>query len=248
MRTGARAVDLELNTLKNVFKFAVRSGQLRANPLDLRRPSYCDSRTVKHCREYAPRSAEELHAHAAYFFSRPGSEVYGWQLLFEAFTGCRTSEALALRMDAKEHEPGWVTDGVLWLARAKGGTNNWIKIHPALSDWLKSFTTWRTALPDKMGAGGWWFPRADGQKQSPETLSRVLGQSSAIVCPGENRTSHGLRSYYVTVRRSQGASDAQIAIELGHRSGPGLIVQVYGEARPVALGWLPKGKTAWAGL
>src|SRR5687767_11343035 len=180
-QTGARAVDLELNTLKNVFKLAVRAGQLTRNPLDFERPAYCDSRKVRHCRDAAPRSAEELHKHALFFFEDPSAAVFGWQTLFEALTGCRTSEALALRMDAKEHEPGYVADGILWLARAKGGCNNWIKVHPALEAWLTAFRTWRGALDASSTA---WFPSAGGSGQRPEALSRALGDSAALICPG----------------------------------------------------------------
>lgn len=243
MRTNARAVDLELNTLKNVFKFAVRSGWLLRNPLDFRRPAYCNSSTVRHCRECAPRSAEELHAHALFFFEDPGTEVLGWQLLFEAFTGCRTSEALALRTDAKaEHEPGFVAGDVLWLQRAKGGVNNFFRVHPALALYLAAWRSWHD---ERQGGSLWWFPGTDGQRPGVDTLSGALRRSSKLLHPGYRVTSHGLRSYYVTVRRSQGASDAQIAIELGQRTGPSLIVQVYGDNRPAALDWLPKGKPAW---
>lgn len=243
---GTRSVDLELNTLKNVFRLATRSGRLKHNPLDFRRPAYTNSALIKHCRESAPRSAEELHAHALFMFESVETEVYGWQLLFEAMTGCRTCEALALRTDGKtEADAGLVQGDVLWVARAKGGINNWVKIHPALSEWLAAFTVWRTARFPGQGASIWWFPGSDGQKGKAGGLSRVLRRSSALLHPGYNVTSHGLRSYYVTVRRCQGASDAQIAIELGQRTGPALIVAVYGDNTPTGREWIPKGKPAW---
>lgn len=245
MRTNARAVDMELNTLKNVFKFAVRSGWLKHNPLDFRRTAYCLSGDVRHCRDCAPKDANELHSHAIYFFEDPQSEVYGWQLLFEALTGCRTSEALALRMDAKnESEPGFIANGVLWLARAKGGSNNFFSVHEALSAWLCAFHRWHQA---RFPASPWWFPGSGGQKLDTGRLSKALRRSAKMICAGAPRTSHGLRSYYVTVRRSQGASDGQITIELGQRTGPSIINRVYGEATPRKLAWLPEApmRPAW---
>lgn len=238
--TGARAVDLELNTLHNAFKHAVRSGQLRFDPLAFERPAYCASGQVRHCRDCAPKSGDELHAHARFFFERPETEVLGWQLLFEALTGCRTSEALSLRMDAADQgEPGFIADGVLWLARAKGGCNNFLRIHDALANCLRNFAVWRRRRFDDGGAVGWWFPRSDGQKLENNALSRGLKHSAVSVCQGEPRTSHGLRSFYVTVRRCQGANDGQIAIELGQRTGPSLITKVYGDSVPGKLDWLP---------
>lgn len=103
---GGRAVDLELATLSNAFAHAVRTGKLLVNPLS-ERPRF-QTRPTRHCRDSAPRNADELHQLARYLLSsaKPSTVLLGWQLLLEAFTGCRTSEILRLRWDAKNHEPG----------------------------------------------------------------------------------------------------------------------------------------------
>lgn len=41
-------------------------------------------------------------------------------------------------------------------------------------------------------------------------------------------TSHGMRAFYVLIRRSQGASDEQIAVEIGHTSNGACIKTTYG--------------------
>ena len=64
-----------------------------------------------------------------------------------------------------------------------------------------------------------------------------------------------MRAFYVLIRRSWGIDDGQIAVELGQRSGAGLIATTYGDVPPnwrngggPKLKWLPKGETAWAEL
>jgi hypothetical protein len=59
-----------------------------------------------------------------------------------------------------------------------------------------------------------------------EALWRALKRMKSGV------TSHGMRAYYVTVRRSQGIKDGQIAAEIGDKSGVALIVSTYGDLPP----------------
>ena len=65
---GRRTTDRELNTLNNAFKYAKRLGLIRVNPL-ADRPRYQKSTSVKHCREFCPRNADELHEAAALLLS-----------------------------------------------------------------------------------------------------------------------------------------------------------------------------------
>jgi hypothetical protein len=65
-------------------------------------------------------------------------------------------------------------------------------------------------------------------------------------------TSHGMRSFYVWARRSQGAGDPRIAYELNQIGGVKTLEQVYGripahweEGGVVPWSWLPTGKFAW---
>lgn len=45
-------------------------------------------------------------------------------------------------------------------------------------------------------------------------------------------TPHGARAWFVTVRRSHGAPDSQIALEIGHTSGGSTLSSVYGGGYP----------------
>ena len=51
------------------------------------------------------------------------SQSLAFQMLFEAHTGCRTSEVLAMRLDAKEGQSGYIewAAGTIRINRAKRG-------------------------------------------------------------------------------------------------------------------------------
>ncbi len=82
--TGERTIDRELTTLNSAFRYAKRRRLLQFNPL-LDRPKYQTAKMVKHCREFMPGSAEELHTFASKMmlnphsvdrtFTRPGARV-----------------------------------------------------------------------------------------------------------------------------------------------------------------------------
>jgi hypothetical protein len=50
----------------------------------------------------------------------------------------------------------------------------------------------------------------------------------------------------VNVLRSEGITDAENALRIGHKSGGAIIITVYGERRPDKIGFLPaKNPPAW---
>jgi integrase len=245
---GGRAVDLELATLSTILHWAVIHGYLESNPLASGRPKF-RGKTVRHCRDCMPVDANELHALAAHLFSERRSEVLGWQLLLEAMTGCRTIEVLRLRWDATGHRAGHIEGDWLWLDRAKGGVTPYVQIHPALRQLLDALRAWHERRRPK---SPWFLPGLrNGGKDPVEScsLTHALKVIGPLIAKG-HRTSHGLRAYYVTARRSQGIADAVIAAEIGDRTGASIIATTYGEVPPnwtggKQLGWLPDGEPAW---
>jgi hypothetical protein len=79
---GHRTTDLELNTLNNATRWAVRKRMLKTSPT-ASRERYQSSKNVKHCRDYAPSDMEECHVVAGVLMSTRPSETLGWQYLFE---------------------------------------------------------------------------------------------------------------------------------------------------------------------
>lgn len=114
----------------------------------------------------------------------------------------------------------------------------------------------------------WFFPSADDPENNHvdsnalcHTLRRLAQLEPAvregrIIPKGQRRTSHGLRAFYVTVRRSEGIEDGSIAAELGDKTGPSIIESTYGGLPPNWLdtsvgkiSFLPEqGEPAWVAL
>ena len=254
---GGRAVDLELTTLNNCLRWSLITGRLEVNRLDIARPKY-RGKTIRHCREFMPLDGDELHALARFLFENPRSEALGWQLLLTAMTGCRTSEVLRLRRDAKtRQQAGFIEGDWLWLQRSKGGVNPFAAIHPALRECLDALDLWHAQRQSgrkgqrRQARSPFFVPgRLPDAPMDATALTHALERAGAVVAKA-HRTSHGLRAYYVTMRRSEGIADGQIAAEIGDRSGPAIISQTYGDIPPnwkgaAKLSWMPdEAKPAW---
>jgi hypothetical protein len=83
------------------------------------------------------------------------------------------------------------------------------------------------------------------------------GPDGELLAPFLTRkiTGHGLRAWYVTVRRSHGIPDNQIAWEIGHTSRGQTLDEVYGGVPPhwlagdgPKLQWMPDAEPAWTVL
>jgi integrase len=231
-RQRTRAVDLEIGTLKCALDYAAAHGWIDKNPLAFGRPKFHRPSAVVHCREHMPANADELHTLANALFEDSRSEVLGFETLFLAYTGCRTSEALRCRWDAKSrYEAGFVEGDFLWLKRSKGGINPFVLLHPALRKLLDRMRAWhKKRFPKSV----WFFPSPRNQGATPVDTG-ALAHALRRICPlagFHHITPHGFRAYFVTVRRSQGISDAQIAAEIGDKTGATIIAQTYGDVPP----------------
>lgn len=249
---GDRAVDLEEACLSSMLRWAARNSRATGvthNPIGSDRPRHRRAEQIRHCRECMPANAAELHALAGALFDEPKSESLGWLVLLEALIGQRVSELLHLRMDAQtEKEPGFISGRHLWLYRSQThkGTFPYADIHAALKDCLAAHRVWHQ---QRFPTSPWYFPSRVGHGAAA-VESGSLSHALRRICPALGqplRTSHGLRSYFVNVLRSQSKTDAEIALRIGHKSGGKLIVEVYGEILPYKLGWLPEnGEPAWS--
>ena len=140
---NGRSIDMEVTTLKNVLRWGVLCERIKAYPFANVEIIKFQKGESAHAKHHCAQSPEELHTLAARLFSFPQSEVLGFQYLFEAFTGLRTSEALACRWNAKYGEPGFIDGDYLHVGRKKDGVNPWVKIHPALRALLDAMKLWR---------------------------------------------------------------------------------------------------------
>lgn len=159
--------------------------------------------------------------------------------------------------------------------REKGGINPAIRLHPALESFLEA---WRAYCQREFPGSPWMFPAPDDPTLPACRSAAVLAawRNLGHECPGEGRITnadrlsihlrqacqalhlprivpHGMRAYYVRVRRSQGITDREIGSDLGHTGGEKLITTTYGSPVQVfgtgALDWLPAtGAPAWSTL
>jgi hypothetical protein len=254
--TGERVADLEIVALHGLCAWAVSTGRLQTDPF-IGRPQYRAQEDVTHCHEAMPADDEELHRLIGAMFEAGGQAVVaGAQLVFQAMTGLRPGEPGALRWDAGPDEPGRritiTRDGaavtVLRVRRLKGGINPGVRVHDHLDAFLGA---WRAYTAVHWPASPWMFPDpvdptrplvAFGEASASHLGRLVQATASRLGLP--SRKPHGMRAYYVRVRRSQGVDDATIAVELGQGSGPGLVVRTYGERIAILGGdglhdWMP---------
>ena len=233
-----RSVDAELMTLANLFQWCVmnpRKTGLNFNPL-AKRPKFDDLARVRHCTQVMPATDEIFHQHAAYLLASRRSEALGWQFLLEGLTGCRTSEILACRLDAKPKEPGYFDHIALDVIRKKEGIEPWSLMEctkglAPLRDCLNAFLNWHQVRYPKCP---WFIPghKGTGKDQQPAdrcSLTHALESSSAALNLPKI-TSHGQRAYFVACLRSVGLSDEIVAERLGHRSTD-MVEQTYGTVR-----------------
>lgn len=260
---GHRTTDMELNTLSNAFNWAVLQEVIEENPIKSR-VRFHSSTKARHCRELAPSDVDELHGIARILFQDIRSESLGWQALFEGMTGLRNNEALSMRVDARPDEPGGVTGdgGSLCVRRSKkpGRDNPYIEVHDGLRRVIKAHKAWHRRRYPK---SPWYFPGREKDEGKPvskgaltRTLARLFSEKDKKK-PHLNKkfTSHGMRAFYVLVRRSQGATDTQIAWEINHVGGVSTLEKVYGGVPPhwlqgkgPKLSWLQTHKPAWAAI
>lgn len=223
VRCRRRAGDREMQALSNAFNWAVRSGLTQSNPIMVR-PRTELTTPVRRSREVMPANADVLHSIVGELLQHPLSQSTGWLAIIIALTGLRVSEAIALRRDAKsKSDPGWVEGDYLYVRRSKRGKFNYVRISPELRSALATHSKWIAGL----GETPWYFP---GRDLKSRLMRTTLVKRLEIVCDRldvPKVTAHGLRAFFVTVMRSRGVPDDQVAALIGD-STASLIATTYG--------------------
>src|SRR5208283_4415313 len=132
----------------------------------------------------------------------------------------------------KSDEPGGLTEdgGSMCVRRAKKSScdNPYIEVHAGLKQALKAHKAWQRK---RYPGSPWYFPGFDKPMEGPVNKSALTKALARLFANSERNkkvsdpkkrlpelrkkfTSHGARAFYVFVRRSQGATDSQIAFEI----------------------------------
>lgn len=251
---GLRAIDRELNTLNNAFRYAKRRDLVRVNPV-ADRPRYQPKSRVKHCREFMPADGDDLHSIAEELFKNRHSQVLAFQMLAEAYCGLRGCEVLKWRANAGADDPGYVTsDGKslrVWRCKNQHLNNPYISVNAGMAALLEAHRKWKVKYYPE---SDWFFPGHEKDSNRPVSKSALAHALRRISKDRPRKIKpHGNRAFYVTVRRSWGTLDSQIAVEIGHSSGGSTLENVYGGVPPnwlsgeaPKLNWLPAHrKPAW---
>lgn len=246
---GTRAADKGAQTLSNLLNFALfRLNLIKINFVRSNRGAIHTVQSPS--RNRMPESADVIHALANHFLTasqRDGralrSEVVAWFILFQMFTGCRTSELLRLRLDAKPGGSGAIVAEQLHLGhRSKGGVDPVVNIGPEFAQMLRCFRRWHD---DRFSKSPHYFPGPTGAVVDIAAPVRAIVKACRkLDLP--HVTPHGLRAYYVTKRRRDGINDNVVAAEIGDTS-VALIATTYGRnTGGTKLSWLPsQGLPAW---
>jgi integrase len=269
--TGDRTIERELCVLSCLGRWAVLTKHVSQNPFQTR-PNYQAPDDVKHCHRKMPSNDEELDRLLRWCFghTNEGQNIGRWDweemdrnervagawFACQALTGLRPGEpGLLLRAPELARFPDRPSDVVpgtvyplpdgsrkLKVERLKGGQNKAVVVHPALADFLRTWTSW---LALNFPSATHLFP------VHPYMLTSVLRRACKAL--GVDYTPHGFRGYYVRVRRSAGVDDLAIAVELGQASNGKLIRDVYGDPDDGVGGrlydWLSAdGAPAWSVL
>jgi integrase len=240
---GHRAVDIELNALSVCLNWAATEGIIPWNPLH-KKPRFTRDCDITHCTEYMPRTAELLHRAAISAFGSPRSEVFGWQMLIEALTGCRGADIRDMDREAEEGQPGYFDRKRLYIRRSKKGKFPYIIMSDHLFELLTLCRQWgRVRFPRSR----YLLPGRDGTGPVGATSLVKWFEKYALKTKGPKYTSHGMRAFFVRATRSQGIGDSvdnaqsvdeEIAKRLGHSPGTGaaLVQRTYGESEPDFVG------------
>jgi hypothetical protein len=196
--------------------------------------------------------------------------VIGGYLAFCGLTGLRPEEPVMLYRLAELKEipgnpiklkPGTVFplatgERKMRVERNKNGQNKFVKLHPALADFLTHWGQWLDSTFGVSEIARPWFPNPEKPSEPLfadmdfTPLIRRLSEACEA-CGAHRMKPKGFgRAFYVRVRRSQGEDDATIAGELGQTTNGQLIRTTYGNPEDMAGGalfdWLPKeGPAAW---
>lgn len=208
-----RSANRKLSSLRSFFKFLIREGVVKTNPLS----KVVSPKISKRLPEFVPESdMDKLESKELFDNSFEGNRNL---LIISLFymTGMRLSELVGLKTDSIS----LASDSIRVIG--KGNKERLIPIHPDLKPIIIKYNDIRKEVD--VNSSQSYFLTPKGEPVYPKLVYRVVKHYLSMITPLQKRSPHVLRHSFATHLLNQGADLNAIKELLGHANL--LATQVY---------------------
>jgi len=199
-----RSANRKLSSLRSFFKFLIREGVVKTNPLS----KVVSPKISKRLPEFVPESdMNKLEPEVLFDNSFEGQRNL---LIISLFymTGMRLSELVGLKTDSIS----LASDSIRVIG--KGNKERLIPIHPDLKPIINKYNDIRKEVD--VNSSQSYFLTTKGEPVYPKLVYRVVKHYLSMITPLQKRSPHVLRHTFATHLLNQGADLNAIKELLGH--------------------------------
>lgn len=199
-----RSANRKLSSLRSFFKFLIREGVVKTNPLG----KVVSPKISKRLPEFVPESdMNKLEPEVLFDNSFEGQRNL---LIISLFymTGMRSSELVGLKTDSLS----FASDSIRVVG--KGNKERLIPIHPDLKPIINKYNDVRKEVD--INSSQSYFLTKKGEPVYPKLVYRVVKHYLSMITPLQKRSPHVLRHTFATHLLNQGADLNAIKELLGH--------------------------------
>lgn len=205
--TSARSVNRKIASLKSFFKFLIRSGEIKENPMSKVVPPKTSSRLPVFVEEQRLRQLFEQAVTSDDF------EEVRDRLILEFFygTGMRLSELIQLRVPDVDIRSGTVK------VTGKRNKERYIPFSLKLNGLIRNYLMKREEMAGSDDKGV-LFLTSKGKQLYPKAVYRIVNRQLSLVTTISKRSPHVMRHTFATHMLNRGADLNAIKEILGHSS------------------------------
>lgn len=201
-----RSANRKLSSLRSFFKFLIREGVVKTNPLS----KVLSPKISKRLPEFVPDSDMQKFDTEVLFDSSFEGQRNLLILSLLYMTGMRLSELVGLSVDSIN----LASDSIRIIG--KGNKERLIPLHPNLRPIIINYNNIREEF-DTNGSKA-YFLTTKGEPVYPKLVYRVVKHYLSMITPLQKRSPHVLRHTFATHLLNQGADLNAIKELLGHAS------------------------------
>ena len=199
-----RSANRKLSSLRSFFKFLIREGTVKTNPLS----KVVSPKVSKRLPEFVPESDMQKFEPEVLFDSSYEGQRNILMISLFYMTGMRLSELVALKTDSIS----LASDSVKVIG--KGSKERLIPIHPDLKPIINKYNEVRTDVDINNSKS--YFLTVKGEPVYPKLVYRVVKHYLSMITPLQKRSPHVLRHTFATHLLNHGADLNAIKELLGH--------------------------------